>query len=38
LAVGQVESKERVAGCPTRWKEFLNGKNWELTAWFRATC
>ena len=20
------------------WKESLNGKNWELTTWFRVTC
>jgi hypothetical protein len=31
-------SKERVAGCPAGWKESLNGKNWELTTWFRVTC
>jgi hypothetical protein len=31
-------SKERVAGCATGWKESLNGKNWELTTWFRITC
>ena len=30
--------QERVAGCPTGWKESLNGKNWELTTWFRVTC
>jgi single-strand DNA-binding protein len=32
-----VVSKERVAGCPTGWKESLNGNNWELTTWFRVT-
>ena len=25
------------ASCPTGWKESLNGKNWELTTWFRVT-
>jgi hypothetical protein len=30
-------SKERVAGCPTGWKESLNGKSWELATWFRVT-
>jgi hypothetical protein len=38
VATRQVVSKERVAGCPTGWKESLNGKNWELTTWFRVTC
>jgi single-stranded DNA-binding protein len=23
---------------PQGWKESLNGKNWELTTWFRVTC
>jgi hypothetical protein len=36
--VGQVVSEELVAGCPTGWKESLNGKNWELATWFRVTC
>ena len=38
VATRQVVSKERVVGCPTGWKESLNGKNWELTTWFRVTC
>ena len=38
VATRQVVSKERVAGCPQGWKESLNGKNWELTTWFRITC
>ena len=38
VATRQVVSKERVANCPTGWKESLNGKNWELTTWFRVTC
>ena len=37
VATRQVVSKERVAGCPQGWKESLNGKNWELTTWFRVT-
>ena len=37
VATRQVVSKERVASCPTGWKESLNGKNWELTTWFRVT-
>jgi len=24
--------------CPTGWKESFNGKNWELTTWWRVTC
>jgi single-strand DNA-binding protein len=38
VATRQVVSKERVAACPSGWKESLNGKNWELTTWFRVTC
>jgi single-strand DNA-binding protein len=38
VATRQVVSKERVVGCPTGWKESLNGKNWELTTWMRVTC
>jgi single-stranded DNA-binding protein len=38
LATRQVVSKERVAACPQGWKKSLNGKNWELTTWFRVTC
>ena len=37
VATRQVVSKERVSGCPAGWKESLNGKNWELTTWFRVT-
>ena len=25
-----------MAGCPTGWKQSLNGKNWELTTGFRV--
>ncbi len=24
--------------CPTGWKESYNGRNWELTTWWRVTC
>jgi len=37
VATRQVVSKERAASCPRGWKESLNGKNWELTTWFRVT-
>jgi len=37
VATRQIVSKERVAECPQGWKESLNGKNWELTTWFRVT-
>jgi single-strand DNA-binding protein len=37
VATRQVVSKERVASCPQGWKESLNGKNWELTTWWRVT-
>jgi single-strand DNA-binding protein len=38
VATRQVVSKERVGACPAGWKESLNGKNWELTTWWRVTC
>jgi hypothetical protein len=38
LAIRQVVSKERVAGCPTCWYESFNGNSWEPTAWFWGTC
>jgi single-strand DNA-binding protein len=38
VATRQVVSKERVADWPAGWKDSLNGKNWELTTWFRVTC
>ena len=24
--------------CPNGWKESYNGRNWELTTWWRVTC
>jgi single-strand DNA-binding protein len=24
--------------CPAGWKESYNGKNWEITIWWRVTC
>lgn len=30
-------SKDRTPECPDGWKESYNGKNWELTTWFRVT-
>ncbi|HNS49915.1 MAG TPA: single-stranded DNA-binding protein [Anaerolineae bacterium] len=38
VATRQVVSKERCQECPSGWKESLNGKNWELTTWFRISC
>jgi single-strand DNA-binding protein len=38
VATRQVVSKERATTCPEGWKESLNGKNWELTTWWRITC
>ncbi len=38
VATRQAVSKERVSTCPQGWKESINGKNWELTTWFRVTC
>jgi len=31
-------NKERNPNCPTGWKESYNGRNWELTTWWRVTC
>jgi single-strand DNA-binding protein len=31
-------SKARNAECPAGWKDSFNGKNWELTTWWRVTC
>jgi single-strand DNA-binding protein len=30
-------SKERTPECPDGWKESYNGRNWELTTWWRVT-
>jgi single-strand DNA-binding protein len=31
-------SKETRPECPAGWKESYNGRNWELTTWWRVTC
>jgi single-strand DNA-binding protein len=31
-------SKAKTPECPAGWKESYNGKNWELTTWWRVTC
>ena len=31
-------SKETRPECPAGWKESYNGRNWELTIWWRVTC
>jgi single-strand DNA-binding protein len=42
LATSQVVSKTARDGgarpCPQGWKESYNGKNWELTTWWRVSC
>ena len=38
VATSQVVSKDRQPNCPNGWKESFNGKNWELTTWWRVTC
>jgi single-strand DNA-binding protein len=30
-------SKDRSPDCPAGWKESYNGRNWELTTWWRVT-
>jgi len=38
VATSSTLSKERAESCPKGWKESYNGKNWELTIWWRVTC
>ena len=38
VATSNVLSKEKQAQCPKGWKESYNGRNWELTIWWRVTC
>jgi single-strand DNA-binding protein len=42
LATGETISKNVPGGgerpCPQGWKESYNGRNWELTTWWRVTC
>jgi len=38
VATKTAVSKDRSPECPTGWKESYNGKNWELTTWWRVTC
>lgn len=36
VATTTARSKARSPDCPTGWKESYNGKNWELTTWWRV--
>jgi single-strand DNA-binding protein len=42
LATTETISKTMMRGderpCPQGWKESYNGRNWELTTWWRVTC
>jgi single-strand DNA-binding protein len=38
VATTTVVSKDRNAECPAGWKESYNGRNWELTTWWRISC
>jgi len=38
LATKTARSKAKFPECPAGWKESYNGKNWELTTWWRVTC
>lgn len=38
VATNTSVSKERNPNCPTGWKESYNGRNWEMTTWWRVTC
>ena len=37
VATTTTVSKERTPECPDGWKESFNGKNWQLTTWWRVT-
>jgi single-strand DNA-binding protein len=37
VATKTAVSKERVTECPDGWRDSYNGKNWELTTWWRVT-
>ncbi len=37
VATKSTISKARQPECPDGWKESYNGKNWELTIWWRVT-
>lgn len=38
VATKTTVSKDRTPECPAGWKESYNGRNWELTTWWRVTC
>jgi len=42
LATKETISKKQPNGgerpCPSGWKESYNGRNWEVTTWWRVTC
>lgn len=42
VATKETVSKTKFDGserpCPQGWKESYNGRNWEVTTWFRVTC
>jgi single-strand DNA-binding protein len=38
VATNTTVSKERNPDCPAGWKESFNGRNWQLTTWWRVTC
>jgi single-strand DNA-binding protein len=42
VATKEVISKTLPGGgersCPTGWKESYNGRNWEVTTWWRVSC
>ena len=38
LATKSSVSKARTPDCPAGWRDSYNGRNWELTTWWRVTC
>jgi len=38
VATTSTLSKTASPECPKGWKESYNGKNWELTTWWRVSC
>jgi len=36
--VSKTMAEGRERSCPQGWKESYNGRNWEVTTWWRVTC
>lgn len=38
VATKTTVGKTKTPNCPSGWKDSYNGKNWELTTWWRVSC